>query len=191
MTEENKIKNNLLNSKEESAPILEIPQEAVLEEIKSEKEVISKIEYQKIEEFEQKILDIARVTRVTAGGKRFSFRVSLVIGNNNGKVGFGVSKGVDIAQAVEKAFKQAKKNLIDVKLKDDTIPFEVKAKFNSAVVLLKPAPKGSGVKAGGPVRVIAKLAGIKDISSKIISRTTNKINIAKATIEALKKLKKR
>lgn len=191
MTEENKIKNNLLNSKEESAPILEIPQEAVLEEIKSEKEVISKIEYQKIEEFEQKILDIARVTRVTAGGKRFSFRVSLVIGNNNGKVGFGVSKGVDIAQAVEKAFKQAKKNLIDVKLKNDTIPFEVKAKFNSAVVLLKPAPKGSGVKAGGPVRVIAKLAGIKDISSKIISRTTNKINIAKATIEALKKLKKR
>ena len=140
-------------------------------------------------EYDQKVLDIARVTRVTKGGKRFTFRAAIVIGNKAGKVGFGIGKGRDVAQSVEKAFKQAKKALIEVKLKETTIPHEVEAKFSSAFVILKPSAKGSGVRAGGPMRVVAKLAGIEDVSGKIISRTNNKLNIAKATIEALKKLK--
>ena len=142
-----------------------------------------------VEEFEQKVLDIARVTRVTKGGKRFTFRAAIIIGNRNGKVGFGLGKGNDVARAVEKASKQAKKHLINIVFKGETIPHEVEVKVNSAVVFLKPAAKGSGVRAGGAVRVIAKLAGIQDISGKIISRTNNKINIARATIEALKHLK--
>lgn len=152
-----------------------------------------------ITEYDQKVLDIARVTRVTKGGKRFTFRTAIIIGDKRGKVGFGLGKGLDVARSVEKAFRQAKKNLISIIFsayggsaeggKGHTIPHRVEAKVNSAVVFLKPAPKGSGVRAGGPMRVIAKLAGIDDVSGKIISRTNNKINIAKATIEALKKLK--
>lgn len=141
------------------------------------------------DEYDQKVLDIARVTRVTKGGKRFTFRTAIVIGNKNGKVGFGIGKGRDVAQSVEKAFKQAKKHLIAVTFREGTIPHQVEAKVNSAYVFLKPSSKGSGVRAGGAMRVIAKLAGIEDVSGKIISRTNNKINIAKATIEALKKLK--
>lgn len=166
----------------------EIPSEPVLEEIKSEKEIIARLEG-KAEEYDQKVLDIARVTRVTKGGKRFTFRAAIVIGNKNGKVGFGIGKGRDVAQSVDKAFRQAKKSLISVIFKENTIPHQVEGKIGSAVVFLKPASKGSGVRAGGPVRVIAKLAGIEDISGKIISKTNNKINIAKATIEALKKLR--
>lgn len=140
-------------------------------------------------EYDQKVLDIARVTRVTKGGKRFTFRAAIVIGNKAGKVGFGIGKGRDVAQSVDKAFKQAKKHLIEVVLKENSIPHEVEAKISSALVMLKPSAKGSGVRAGGAVRVVSKMAGIEDISGKIISRTNNKINIAKATIEALKKLK--
>lgn len=115
--------------------------------------------------------------------------MAIIIGNKLGKVGLGIGKGHDVAQSVDKAFRQAKKHLINVVLKEGTIPHRIQVKVSSAVVLLKPAPKGSGVRAGGPMRVIAKLAGIEDVSGKIISKTNNKINIAKATIEALKKLK--
>ena len=167
---------------------LEIPSEPVLEEIKSEKEIIARLDG-RAEEYDQKVLDIARVTRVTKGGKRFTFRAAIIVGNKNGKVGFGIGKGRDVAQSVDKSFRQAKKNLISVIFKGNTIPHQVEGKVGSAVVFLKPAFKGSGVRAGGPVRVIAKLAGIEDISGKIISKTNNKINIAKATIEALKKLR--
>ena len=170
--------------------VLEIPVEPVLEEIKSEKEIIARLDGREVQEYEQKVLDIARVTRVTKGGKRFTFRAAIVIGNKVGKVGFGIGKGNDVAQSVEKAFKQAKKNLISVAFKDGTIAHQVEAKVNSAVVFMKPASKGKGVRAGGAMRVIAKLVGIEDITGKIISRTNNKINIARATLEALMKLKK-
>ncbi|MBI2003451.1 MAG: 30S ribosomal protein S5 [Parcubacteria group bacterium] len=162
-----------------------------MEEIKNttEKEVLKKSEEKPAEEYDQKVLDIARVTRVTKGGKRFTFRAAIIIGNRQGMVGFGMGKGLDVAQSVDKASKQAKKNLIKVVLKEGTIPHWVEAKVGAAVVLLKPSSRGSGVRAGGPMRVIAKLAGIEDVSGKIISKTNNKINIAKATIEALKKLK--
>lgn len=190
MDKTNNQNNNNKTNGEKIQPILEVPQEPTLEEAKSEKEILSRLESKQIEEYDQKVLDIARVTRVTKGGKRFTFRASIVIGNKNGKVGFGIGKGRDVAQAVDKAFKQAKKYPIDVVFKEGTIPHQVEAKAGSAVVFLKPAPKGSGVRAGGPMRVIAKLAGIQDISGKIISKTNNKINIARATIKALEKLRK-
>ena len=138
-------------------------------------------------EYEQKVLDIARVTRVTKGGKRFSFRATIVIGDGKSKVGVGLGKGKDVVQSIQKAFNKAKKNLIVVPIVNGTIPYQTEAKYNSAVVLLKPAI--GGVKAGGPVRVVAKLAGIKALTGKLTERTNNKINIAMATIEALKKLK--
>lgn len=138
-------------------------------------------------EYDQKVLDIARVTRVTKGGKRFSFRTTVVIGDGKSKVGVGIGKGIDVAQSMQKAFNRAKKNLITIPIVNGTIPYQVESKFHSAVVLLKPAL--GGVKAGGAVRVVAKLAGIKALTGKLVERTNSKINIARATIEALKKLK--
>ncbi len=143
------------------------------------------------DEFESKLLDLARVTRVTAGGKRLRFRAVIIVGNKQGKVGIGASKGLDVAQSVEKATRLAKKNLIEVLIVGDTIPHEVYAKFGAAKVLLKPQRKGRGLVAGGVVRVICALAGIKNISSKILGRTGNKLNNAQAVIKALKKLKLR
>ena len=141
------------------------------------------------DEFDSKLLDLARVTRVTAGGKRFRFRALMIVGDKKGQVGIGVAKGKDVVQAVEKATAQAKKKLIKVLILDDTIPYEVSAKFSSAKVLLKPQQKGRGLVAGGAIRVICQLAGIKNISSKALGKTRNKINNSKATVEALKKLK--
>ena len=139
-------------------------------------------------EYEQTVLDIARVARVTKGGKRFSFRTTIVIGDKKGKVGVGIAKGKDVAQSIQKAFNRAKKTLITIPLtKEGTIIYQVEAKYSSAKVILKPA-KG-GVKAGGPVRVVAKLLGITSLTGKLLKRTNNKLNIAMATIEALKKLK--
>lgn len=143
-------------------------------------------EFQK-PEYDQKVLDIARVARVTKGGKRFSFRATIVIGDNRGRVGVGIAKGKDVASSIQKAYNQAKKNLITVLLVNGTIPYQVEAKYSSAVVILKPA-KG-GVKAGGPVRTVAKLAGMTGLTGKLIERTNNKLNIAMATLKALKKLR--
>ncbi|TSC91577.1 MAG: small subunit ribosomal protein S5 [Parcubacteria group bacterium Licking1014_17] len=140
-------------------------------------------------EFDSQFLDIARVTRVTKGGKRFSFRVALVIGDKKGQVGLGVAQGVDVAQAMQKATARAHKNLMKIPLAGLTIPRETASKYHSAMVILKPARPGSGIKAGGPVRAIAKLAGIQNITSKLVRRTKNKINIAQATLKALKSLK--
>ena len=139
-------------------------------------------------EFEQKILELARVTRVTKGGKRMRFRASLVIGDRRGRVGFGVAKGADVSMAIEKAFRQAKKNLVRVPLVKETIPHEVRSKFAAAVVLLKPAPQGTGLKSGGPTRVVLELAGVPNAVSKLLG-AKNKINNAKATFLALRALR--
>lgn len=141
------------------------------------------------DEFESKLLDLARVTRVAAGGRRFRFRAVVVVGNKMGKVGVGVAKGLDVAQSIEKATRLAKKNLISVPFLQDTIPHEVSAKFGAAQVLFRPQGKGRGLVAGGTVRVICSLAGIKNVSSKIVGKTSNKLNNARAAIDALKKLK--
>jgi small subunit ribosomal protein S5 len=143
------------------------------------------------DEFETKLLDLARVTRVTGGGKRMSFRAVVVAGDKKGKVGIGIDKGKDVSQAIEKATRRAKKNLVSVVIVDATIPHEVEAKSGPARILLKPQKKGRGLVAGGAVRMICDLAGIKNISSKILSGSKNKLNNARATMEALKKLKVR
>lgn len=142
-------------------------------------------------DLDQKVLDIRRTARVVAGGRRFSFRATVVVGNRNGQVGLGMGKGASVAEAVEKGVFQAKKYLITVPLSDKkTIPYAVEAKFSAARVLLKPAREGRGLVAGGPVRALADLAGIKNLTAKILGRTPNKLNNARATMEALKKLKK-
>ena len=141
-------------------------------------------------EYDQKIIDIRRVTRVASGGRRFSFAVSLVAGDRKGKVGVGTGKGGDTSLAVEKAFRSAKKNMVTLSLtKTQSIPHEVMKKTGSSVVHLMPAP-GKGVVAGSSVRDVIDLAGIKNITAKLRSGTKNKLNNARAAVEALKMLKK-
>jgi len=142
------------------------------------------------DEFESKLLDLARVTHVRAGGKKLRFRAVVVVGNRKGKVGIGVASGLDVAQAIDKATRLARKNLIEIPIVNDTIPHEVEAKFGPARVILRPQRKGRGLVAGGTVRVICTLVGIKNVSSKILGRTGNKLNNGRATIKALQKLKK-
>jgi len=146
--------------------------------------------YRERSEFDQKVLDVRRTARVVKGGRRFSFRVTVVVGDRKGRVGVGMGKGPDVSGAVEKASLAAKKRIISIPLTPaHTIPHEVEAKYGAAYVLLKPAREGRGLVAGGPIRVIADLAGIKSITAKILGRTPNKLNNARAVMEALKKLK--
>ncbi len=140
-------------------------------------------------EFKEKVIDLRRVTRVVAGGKRFRFRATVIIGDEKGRVGVGVAKGLDAAQSVEKAKTNAKKKILTVTLKDRTIAHEVRAKFSAAYVVVKPAKKGHGLKAGGAVRQVLLLAGVRDATAKCLGGTKNKLTNALATIEALKSLK--
>jgi len=135
-------------------------------------------------EYDQKVIDIARVTRVVKGGKRFSFRTVVVIGNKRGKVGVGVAKGKDMKISTEKSYADAKKNMIELSFSGNTIPYEVHGKLGSAKILLKPAQKGNGVVAGGAVRTVVSLAGISDISGKMLG-SKSKLNNARATIKLL------
>lgn len=139
-------------------------------------------------EFNQVTLDLARVTRVTKGGKRMRFRATVVIGDGKGRVGFGTSKGVDVQASVLKATNQAKKHLITIPMERETIPHKVQAKAGAAQVIIMPAPQGSGIIAGGPVRVVLQLAGVPNAAAKILG-ANNKINNVRATMEALKMLK--
>ncbi len=141
-------------------------------------------------EFETEVLGINRVERMTKGGRRLRFSSLVVSGDKKGKVGVGKAKGRDAQDAIEKATKESQKKMIIVPITEKgTVPHEVKAKFGAAVVLLKPQSTGRGVVAGGTVRTICAMCGIKSVSGKMIGRTRNKINNAKATIEALKMLK--
>jgi len=139
-------------------------------------------------EFEEKVVQIDRVTYVVAGGKRIRFRALVVLGDRQGRVGVGVAKANEVPDAVKKAQSRAKKSIIQVPLKEKTIPFEVKQKYGSAYVLLKPAPPGTGIIAGGPIRAVVELAGITDILSKMLG-SDNKINNVFAVYEALKRLR--
>ncbi len=141
-------------------------------------------------EFDQKIISIRRVTRVMGGGRRFSFSVAMVIGDKRGKVGVGIGKAGDTQLAIEKAIRNAKKNMIVVTMnKDSHIPHDVHVKYASSEVMMMPA-KGRGLVAGSSVRTVLELAGVKDITAKIFSRSKNKLNNARAAVEALKQLKK-
>lgn len=136
------------------------------------------------DDFDQKIIEIARVTRVTSGGKRMRFRACVVVGDKKGQVGLGVMKGADVTIAINKAVAKAKRNLIKIKIVEDTIPHRIEVKSGGARVLLKPAPAGTGIISGGVVRAIVELAGIKNMVGKI-KGSKGKINNAKATLLAL------
>ncbi len=139
-------------------------------------------------EFDQKIIDIRRVTRVVAGGRRFSFSVALVAGDKKGGVGLGLGKAGDTALAINKALRNAKKNMVKLNLtKTMSIPHELSAKFRSSYVVILPN-KGRGLVAGSVVRDIVKLSGIKDITGKILSNSKNKLNNAKAVMSALSEI---
>jgi small subunit ribosomal protein S5 len=139
-------------------------------------------------EFEQKIVEIKRVTRVVAGGKRMRFRALVVIGDKKGRVGVGIRKGMDVSEAVNKAVNSAKKTMISVNLVNSTIPHEIKMKYKSSVVFLKPAQPGTGVIAGGSIRQVVDLAGIKNVLSKMLG-SSNKVNNVMATYLALGKMR--
>ena len=135
-------------------------------------------------EFDQKILNIRRVTRVVAGGRRFSFSAAIVAGDKKGSVGIGLGKAGDTALAINKALRNAKKNMVRLNLtKTMSIPHELSAKFSSSYVILRPN-KGRGLVAGSVIRDIIKLSGIKDVTGKILSNSKNKLNNAKAVMAA-------
>ena len=141
------------------------------------------------EEFEETIVNIGRVTKVVKGGRRFRFSALVVVGDRKGNVGFGVGKAKEIPDAVKKAVDDAFKNMVSVNLKGSTIAHDVQAKFNSSIILLKPASEGTGVIAGGATRPVLELVGIKDILTKSL-RSNNPANVVRATCKALGMLKK-
>ncbi|MFA6407491.1 MAG: 30S ribosomal protein S5 [Candidatus Paceibacterota bacterium] len=144
----------------------------------------------RVTEFKERVLEVRRVTRVVAGGKRFSFRATVVVGDMKGRVGIGIAKGLDFAAAVQKAQRQAEKSVVTIALVESrTVPYEVEAKYDAARVRIKPAKKGHGLIAGGSLRVVLELVGIKDVSAKILGRTKNKIANAQAGIEALRMIR--
>jgi small subunit ribosomal protein S5 len=142
---------------------------------------------QEPKEFEELVINIDRVARVVKGGRRFRFKALVVVGNRKNKVGVGVAKGADVQAAVAKATDVAKKHLITIPIVNETIPHEVEIKYSGARVLLKPAAPGTGIIAGGVVRSIIGVTGIRNMLSKSLN-STNKVNIAYATVEALNSL---
>jgi len=140
-------------------------------------------------EFEEKVVQVRRVCKVVTGGKRLGFRILTVVGDKKGKVGIGIGKAGDVSVAIRKGVEAAKKNLISFPMIYNTIPHEVIGKLGASEVLLRPAPSGRGVIAGGAVRVVLELAGIRDVVAKSIG-SSSAINSAKATINALSSLKK-
>ncbi|MBC7222020.1 30S ribosomal protein S5 [Candidatus Bipolaricaulota bacterium] len=139
------------------------------------------------EQLQNEVIEIRRVGRVTKGGKRMRFRVVVVVGNGAGKVGVGLGKSVEIPQAVQQAIRDALKNMIEVPIVNGTIPHEVMGEYGAAKVLLRPAYPGTGVIAGRTVGAVCRMAGIKDVLTKAL-RSTNPLNLARATLVALSQL---
>jgi small subunit ribosomal protein S5 len=149
---------------------------------------MKKVAYQAVEkEFDERVVDIARVAKVVKGGRKFHFRVTIVAGDNNGRVGLGIGKAGAVPEAMAKATQRAHKNMRKVSLSGTTIPHEVIAKVGGAQVMLKPASRGTGVIAGGGVRAVVETAGIHDILTKSLG-SSNILNVVKATFKALEQL---
>ncbi len=140
-------------------------------------------------EFEEQVIEIARVTKVVKGGRKLRFRATVVVGNKKGKVGIGIGKSHEVTGAIQKAISRAKKYMIQVNLDGSTIPHDIDIKLKSSKIRLIPAAPGTGLIAGGTIRKVLELAGVKDILSKSYG-TTNKVNNTKATFEALRRLRK-
>ncbi|MEK7159084.1 MAG: 30S ribosomal protein S5, partial [Patescibacteria group bacterium] len=136
------------------------------------------------QEFDQKIIDLARVTRVMAGGKRMRFRACVAIGDKKGRLGVGLAKGADVTLAVNKAVNKAKKQMVTIPIVNETIPHNIRYKFKAAQILMKPAPRGTGIKAGGAIRVMFELAGVPNVVAKILG-TNNKITNVRAFMLAI------
>lgn len=144
--------------------------------------------YEQQKEFEEKIIQINRVSKKTKGGNQFGFSILMVVGDKKGRVGVGLGKAPDVLSGIKKAVRRAKKNMFTVTMKKTTIPHDIRVKFGAAEILLKPAPLGSGVIAGGAVRAVMEAAGITDVSSKVLG-TRNQATNVYCTIKALKLLK--
>lgn len=144
--------------------------------------------FKKDSEFQEKVVSIKKVSRTVKGGRIPRFAVVVIVGNKKGKVGMGTGKSGEIPEAVRKGIENAKKNMKKVALRGTTIPHDIIGKFGAGRVLLKPAPEGTGVIAGGPVRAVVELLGIKDIRTKSI-RSNNSINVVRATLDGLLKLR--
>ena len=157
-------------------------------EKKQEKEAKKPVTRREDKEFDKKLVEVRRVTKVVKGGRTMRFSALVVVGNGKGQVGMGIGKAAEVPEAIEKASTAAKKNLITVPIVGTTIPHEVIGKFGRASILMLPAKEGTGVIAGGSARSVIELAGIKDITTKLHG-SNNKINCVKATIEGLKELR--